>query len=371
MKKIVLLIFFTALIFFSFSLYSFAVDEISDDYVSDSGAYEVFDNIDESTKDILSDLGIEEFNTEQVFKISPKRIISEIIKIISNKIISPVKLCLTLITVLIIQSAVKSFSNDENKSVSDIVFILLLSTAAAVPAYNSITLAASHLLTVSNFMISFVPVYAVLLSSSGNFSQALNFNSLLFAASELIVSFSENYILPITGIMMSLNIASSVNPVLKLDSLIGIIKKAVTIILTFISTLFIGFLSLKGSIASSVDALTVRSIRTVSGSVIPFIGSSLADAYSSVLGSLKLINNCFGFLGILVLCAINLPVIIELLLYYFSFKIASMVGEILNCEQSKILDGIAGIVSITNITVVFVSVIFTVSTGLMLKTRVV
>ena len=252
---------------------------------------------------------------------------------------------------------------------SDIVFLLLITTASAAPAYSAVTLAASHLLTVSDFMIAFIPIYAFILSYSGNFTQALNFNTLLFSASQLIISFSDNYLIPVTGMLMSMNIASAVNPVLSLESLSKGIKKAITVILTFISTLFIGFLSLKGNIASSVDSLTIRSIRTVSGSVIPFVGSALADSYSSVLGSLKLINDCFGFLGITVLCVMNLPVIIELLLYIFSFRIAAMIGEMLGCENSKILNSIADILAIANTVVLIVTVVFTVSTGLMLKAR--
>ena len=65
----------------------------------------------------------------------------------------------------------------------------------------------------------------------------------------------------------------------------------------------------------------------------------------------------------------NLPVIIELLLYIFSFRIAAMIGEMLGCENSKILNSIADILAIANTVVLIVTVVFTVSTGLMLKAR--
>jgi len=365
--KFVFIIISTIVLIFVLSFSSFAFDETAYETFDDSGAYEVFDSLDEETKEILSDLGIEDINAESVFKISPKRIVEEIIKIVSGKLAEPIKLFFTLSLILIIESVFKSVSNEEKNSISEIIFILLISTAAAVPSYEVITFAASFLLTASDFLISFIPVYAFLLSSSGNITQALNFNTLLYGASQLIISVSKNILIPVMGVLMSLNIASSVNPILPLNKITGTFKKVVTVTLTLISTLFIGFLSFKGSVAASVDALTVRSIRTVSGSVIPFIGSSLADAYSSVLGSLKLINNCFGFLGIITVCVLTLPVIIELLLYYFSLHLASVTGEMLGCESSKILEGMAGVISIVNVIVIFVSVIFTVSIGIVLK----
>ncbi len=358
------------LLFVLFSLLtvsSYALDGETEEYISDSGVYEVFNSLDNETKESLSDLGIDEFSTEQIFKISPQKIITQIINTVSGKIVSPLKLFITLSIILVFESAAQSVTNEDNKSLSGIVFVLLLVTVSSTYAVNAFTLASSHLMTVGNFMISFVPVYAVLLSSSGSFTQALNFNTLLFTASQFIASFSENYLMPFGGILMSLSICSSLNPVISLEKAVNSVKKILTVTITFISTLFVGFLSLKGSVASSVDALTVKSIRTVSGSVIPFIGSTLADAYSSVLGSLKLINNCFGFLGIITLAAINFPVIIELLLYYFAFHFASVIGDMINSESSKILENIASIISIFNIIVIFTTVVFTVSTGIMLK----
>ncbi|MBO4339174.1 MAG: hypothetical protein J5877_04575 [Clostridia bacterium] len=338
--------------------------------LDEAGAFEVFDSLDEETKEMLGDLGIDEISSEDVFKVSPKKIITCLLNVISGKLSVVLKLFFNLAVILIIQSVTKSLSNDDKNQIADITFTLLLTTAAAVPAFKAVTLACSQIMTCSSFMLSFIPVYVLLLSSSGNITSAINFNTLLFSASQFIVHISRDALLPLSGVLMSVNIASAINPVLPLNSVTSTLKKAVTVILTFISTLFIGFLSFKGTIASSVDALTVRSIRTVSGSLIPFIGSSVADAYSSVLGSLKLINNCFGFLGILTVCIIVLPVIIELLMYWLAFHFASMTAEMLNCESKKLLLNIADIISIINIIVLFVSILFTVSIGIMLKTRV-
>lgn len=368
--KFILTVISVIIILLSFAVPAFAFDENENTLFEESGATNLFESLDENTKDALNDIGIDELTTEKIFQVSPKRIVSAILDTVSMNFSKALKLFFNLIVILVFQSVIQSIYNEENSKISQIVFTLLLTTAATVPAYEAITLAASQILTSAGFMLSFIPVYSFLLSSCGNITQAVNFNTLLFTASQLIVQISGTFFIPVSGVLMSINIASAINPVLPLDSITGAIKKSITIILTLISTVFIGFLSFKGTIASDVDALTVRSIRTVSGSVIPFIGSSVADAYASVLGSLKLINSCFGFFGIIVIVLLNLPVITELLLYYLSFHFASVTAQMLKNDSSKLLDSIAGVISIINTIVIFVSILLTVSVGIMLKARV-
>ena len=370
MKKTAAILLICFLLLTCFSLNCSAFNENENEIISESGADELFDELDDETKELLNELGIYESSTEEILEVSPERLVKELIKIIGLKMNGPMKLFMSLLIIMICESVTKSISNEKQSSFSDAIFIILITTASASHAINIINLSASHLMTCGSFMISFIPVYAFMISSSGSVTQALNFDTLLFSASELIITFSQKILLPVSGILISLNISSSVNPVLKTESLISSVKKTITVVITFISTLFIGFLSFRGSVASSVDALTVRSIRTVSGAVIPFIGSTLADSYASFLGSIQLIKNSFGFLGILIICAITMPVIVELLFYYFAFNFAGVCGKMLNCESSKITEGLAGIISIINTILVFSSLIFVISIGIMLKTRV-
>ena len=369
-SKVIITIVSVLILLFLAVLPVYALDETTDSIIEESGANNLFESLDDNTKELLNEFGIDSVNTEQIFKVSPEKVVSSIINVISLNFSKVFKLFFNLLAILVFESVAQSIVNDEKSKLADITFTLLITTAATVPAINVITLASSHIITSAGFMISFIPVYAFLLSASGNITQAVSFNTILFTASQFILQFCQTVMMPLTGILISINIASAINPVLPLDSITKAVKKTVIILLTFVSTVFIGFLSLKGTIASDVDALTVRSIRTVSGAVIPFIGSSVADAYSSVLGSLKIINSSFGFMGIIIIFIINAPIIIELLMYFFTFYFASIVAQMLKCESSKLLENIASVLSVINTIVVFVSIVFTVSVGIMLKTRI-
>jgi len=369
-NKLFAVIVFVVVIINLFSIESFAENEETGDYFSeDSGAYTLIENLDDETRDILSSLGIDEVDFEQIYQVSPQRIITVFLNILKGKIFSPLKLLLIIIVIEIFQSVCESAVSEKNKQIFNAVFTLLILTAAVVPVINLISDACSNILLTNEFMISFIPVYAVLLSSTGNFTQAINFNTALFSASQFIVSFVKTYLLPLMSVYLCINIASVINPVVKLKNTSSVIKKTVTVILSCASVIFIGFLSVKGSIASNIDAVAIRGIRTVTGAFIPYIGSSLADAYASLAGSLSLINKSVGFLGIIIIFIMNIPIISELFLYYLSLHIGYIVGDMLGNENSKSLDLLADVLSLINIIVIFTMVVFIVSIGIVIKAK--
>ena len=105
----------------------------------------------------------------------------------------------------------------------------------------------------------------------------------------------------------------------------------------------------------------------VSGTL-PVVGSTLSEAYTSVLGSMGLIQNAVGVFGIVVIVLMHLPVILELLLWYLALMFAAAIGGMLGQTQiKKLLEGIAATVSLVNIFVIFNGFLLVISTGVILQ----
>ena len=122
--------------------------------------------------------------------------------------------------------------------------------------------------------------------------------------------------------------------------------------------------------AFSGDSVAVKGVKTLVSSTVPIVGSALGDSLTSILGSIALIKNTVGFFGILVIALINLPVIIDLLLWYLAVAFASAVSGTLGLAQiQKMLDGIGATISLVNVLVIFTAFLFTVSTGIILQFR--
>ena len=165
-----------------------------------------------------------------------------------------------------------------------------------------------------------------------------------------------------------LHIVSSLHEKYTFDAIAAFLKRAVCIVLGFGSTIFTGLLSIKGALAASGDSVTVRGVKMLVSGTLPVVGSTLSEAYTSVLGSMGLIQNAVGVFGIVVIVLMHLPVILELLLWYLTLMFAAAIGGMLGQTQiKKLLEGIAATVSLVNIFVIFNGFLLVISTGVILQ----
>ena len=63
-------------------------------------------------------------------------------------------------------------------------------------------------------------------------------------------------------------------------------------------TIFTGLLSIQSVVGSSADTLTSKTAKYVISNCVPVVGGAVSDAYSTVKGSLSLLKNGIGGVGI-------------------------------------------------------------------------
>ena len=81
------------------------------DYKSKLNDYDLssFELIDDDASNLLKDLGIDDFNYENISNISFNQVLKYIISIFSNKAQTPIKCCLILVCFVILSSIVVTF----------------------------------------------------------------------------------------------------------------------------------------------------------------------------------------------------------------------------------------------------------------------
>lgn len=237
-----------------------------------------------------------------------------------------------------------------------------------LPVSESLVQAFSAMELSSNFLLAYIPAFAGVISMSGKPLSSAAYSSVMIGLSNLLAQCNVKVFLPVVQVFFSLNIASSVQPKYAFNSLVAFFKKAVTVLLGFSATIFTGLLAIKGSLASAGDSVAVRGVKMLVGSAVPVVGSALSDAYTSVLGSITLIQNAVGIFGIVVFALMHVPVILDLLLWYLALSFTASVSEALGQKQAAtLLNGIASTVSLVNTLVIFTAFILIISTGIMLN----
>ena len=277
----------------------------------------------------------------------------------------------SLLSVLLVISTVNTYfvaGNKENLTeITGVIIITLMLVSKLNPILNMLL---STMKTSGNFILAFIPIFTLLVSLSGNPGAAITYNSLCFAFAEGISVFINNFASHIIGSFLCVSIAFSLNKMMNANRFINIVNKAVSFIIGFLACGFTGLLSIKGVMSVTVDAVSSKSVRFLLSNLIPIVGSSISDAYSSLLGSINLIKGSVAIVGILVILIISLPVVFEGLFYCISFSALSYLAEVFDCIQiSNIFRAFCSGLRFLLLLSVFEAFVLIISTGIMLTMK--
>lgn len=331
---------------------------------------ELLSSLEEETKEALSEIGIDDADYTQLLSLSPKRVVDAILELITGKMSEKLKAVGFVCALLVLSAVLEGFAQPGSTmhSVFSVFTTLLIVVSLLLPVSESLVQAFSAMELSSNFLLAYIPAFAGVISMSGKPLSSAAYSSVMIGLSNLLAQCNVKVFLPVVQVFFSLNIASSVQPKYAFNSLVAFFKKAVTVLLGFSATIFTGLLAIKGSLASAGDSVAVRGVKMLVGSVVPVVGSALSDAYTSVLGSITLIQNAVGIFGIVVFALMHVPVILDLLLWYLALSFTASVSEALGQKQAAtLLNGIASTVSLVNTLVIFTAFILIISTGIMLN----
>lgn len=364
-------------VFIVFLLYMFTYTCFAEDS-SESGVTEqaqsvfseLLSSLEEETKEALSEIGIDDADYTQLLSLSPKRVVDAILELITGKMSEKLKAVGFVCALLVLSAVLEGFAQPGSTmhSVFSVFTTLLIVVSLLLPVSESLVQAFSAMELSSNFLLAYIPAFAGVISMSGKPLSSAAYSSVMIGLSNLLAQCNVKVFLPVIQVFFSLNIASSVQPKYAFNSLVAFFKKAVTVLLGFSATIFTGLLAIKGSLASAGDSVAVRGVKMLVGSAVPVVGSALSDAYTSVLGSITLIQNAVGIFGIVVFALMHVPVILDLLLWYLALSFTASVSEALGQKQAAtLLNGIASTVSLVNTLVIFTAFILIISTGIMLN----
>ena len=367
-KKTVTTLTFLMLVIFLLPIAASAADTGVEKITSDDFAVEISDE----TSKILESMGIENIDYDSLISASPRKIITCIIDIAKGKLKEPVKTLGIVLSIAVVAAVVGSFAPSktaEKYSVGTVCSFLIVS-ALTVPLASTLSSAASSIALTADFMKGYIPVFAGTVAASGMTLTSASYSALELAAAEAVSQLSSMFFVPLTGLIMMVTLLSSVSDNVNSAKIISLLKKIISIVLGVLSTVFVGLVTIKGALASSADSVSVKGIKLLAGNTIPIVGGAIGDAYTSVLGSLNLIKGTVGAFGIFAIAAVNIPVITEMLLWMIAVNICSALCGLLGEENAaKVLDGVSGVLSLTNTITVFSAVVFILSTGIILSLR--
>ena len=128
------------------------------------------------------------------------------------------------------------------------------------------------------FMNSLIPILITLCIATGSIVSANMLQHILLFIITFMGNFITGIIIPLVLISTSLGIVSKISNRIQVDKLSKFFKTGVVWILGVTLTLFVGLVSIEGTLSSSVDGVTAKTAKAAVSSFIPVVGKILGDA---------------------------------------------------------------------------------------------
>ena len=376
--KILLIIF---LIFTLFSHDSFAADEqasTSQEEVLESqqNSLNIAGFLEEAqkyTEDIFQDVDMNElFNAAITGNIDNTTILQSILNLVGGEILDCISVLGSVIVIIIIHSILKSISDGlENKSVSQITYYvqyILIVTLIMGNFADIMEMVQETIQNLVGFMNSLIPILITLMLTTGSIASASLLEPIILFIITFIGNFITTVLIPFVLFSTALNIVSKVSERIQVDKLSKFFNSTVVWILGIVLTLFIGVVSVEGSLSSTVDGITAKTAKAAVSNFIPVVGKILGDAVDTVIGCSNILKNAIGIIGVIIIVGICILPIIKLAvlmgLYYLAGAICQPIAD---SKIVKLLEEMGNTFKLLLAIMCSISVMLIVGTTLVIK----
>lgn len=232
------------------------------------------------SSNVYKDIDFNElFNSAITGNINNKTIINDILKILGKEIVGSVAVIGSIILIIIIHSIFKSLSEGlENKTISQITYYIqyiLIVTLIMTNFSNILIMIKESIQNLVGFMNNLIPILITLMLTTGNIVSANLIQPIILFIITFIGNFITTIIIPLVLIATALGIISKISDKIQIDKLSKFLKLSVVWILGVILTIFVGLISVEGSLSSSVDGITAKTTKAAVSSFIPVVGKIL------------------------------------------------------------------------------------------------
>lgn len=356
MKKIVkriVIIFLLIFLFFSASCLAGDTEEVQAEEIlqSQMNQLKISDFIEEGkkyTEEIYKDFDLHSVLSDAITgKIDNSKIAKSIFTWIGEESFSQITLILNILIVIVIHSILRSFTEGlENKGIGKVAYYvqyIVIITMILTSFSEIITMVKDSIQSLVGFMNCLIPILITLMVTTGSIASAGMLEPILLFLMTLIANLIQGIILPLILASTVLIIMSHISEKVQVDKLAKFFHGSSIWILGVVLTIFVGVVSLEGSLTSNVDGITAKTTKAAVSSLIPVVGKVLGDVVDTVIGCSSILKNAVGIVGLIVIIGICIRPIIKLTVLMALYYLAAAVCQpIADGKIVKVLEQMGG-----------------------------
>lgn len=303
--------------------------------------------------------------------IDSKSLLNKVVDIFIGKIKENAKIIFSIIAVSILCSILKNVQSTFGGNVSEIAFYVcyLFIIILIITSYTDVISVCRDTITkLNNFMNMLIPLVLGLLVTNGNIVSVSILQPVLLVMTSIINVVISNVILPIIFVSTMMNLIGNISENIKISKIPKLLQKTCLWCLEFILIIFIGVLSIEGTLGANVDGVTAKAAKSIVSTVIPVVGKALSDATDSILGATMITRNAVGIIGMIAIISIVLNPLISVLIMMITYNVAAaLIEPIVDSRISKCMSGMGDSIKIVFALMATVCMLFIISTTIMIK----
>ncbi len=327
----------------------------------------------EYTGDFFDDMNLSDiFNQAVQGKVSNQTLYKKIIRILGKEISSNIKTLISILVIIVIHGILKSITDSlENSNVSQIIYFvqyILIVTLIMSNFTEIIKLIKETANNLVGFINLLMPLLLTLMVYTGNITTSTVLEPILLFVSNFIGNIIVEVLIPIVLIIVVFSIISKISDKIQVEKISKFLKSGVVWFLGIVLTIFVGVVSLEGTLSSSVDGITAKTAKAAVSSVIPVVGKVLGDVVDSVLGCGVILKNAVGVVGVIVIIGICIIPVLKIATLSIMYSLASAVVQPVADEKIvKLLDEMSGVFKLLLAILCSLSVILIIGVTLVIK----
>jgi len=332
---------------------------------------ELEEAVDEDTAKVIGDFEIDVSSSENISGLSIRKLISSMISRFLSDLRRPAAMLGKLIAAILLCSLAQGMSDptaemtDLYKTISVLTGVLAIYDCVS----ESVNTVISALDRLSEFMISYIPIYASVTAATGNYSSAAGFYGSNLFLCECTAFLAKKALLPLLSVLTAFSIVASLNKDIKLGMAVSSVRTAIRWALGIMMTVFGGLLTIQSAIGSATDSVKTRTVRFAATSFIPIIGSAVSESYSALKGSLHIIKTGTGAIGVILIAATVLYPIIAIIAVRAVLGVGKFISDVFAQEDmATMLKSLNDILAIGMSILICISMMFIISTAIIMMT---
>ena len=382
-KKIVIILFFIILVLSTLIIFCPKVlaetTNTNDSDINGKEQQETFginsfiENANEYTGEFFEDIDISDILDSAISgQVNNNTLYQKILSLFGTELKEGIKTLISILVIIIIHSILKSISeNLENDTISTIIYYVQYIAIVTIIMSNFSDIVQMVRDTANNlvgFMNCLVPILLSLMIYTGSITTGSVIEPIILFMINFIGNMIETIFIPFTLIIAVMCIISKISDKVQVEKLSKFMKSSMIWVLGIILTIFVGVLSIEGTLSSSVDGITAKTAKAVVSSAVPVVGKILGDAVDTVLGCGIVLKNAVGVVGVIIIIGICIMPIIKLGILTICYKLVSSVCEpIADGKIVNLLEQIGDIFKILLAILASISFMVIIGTTLVIK----